>query len=162
MFKIVRSKPQPPKQPEEVKCAGCGFLAVKMTVTGGFVEVEEGRREKWVMPERISGGHLHNVVVHDALPHCFRRAASLSAEVGGGHHTAMELLNDIRAVVHKERECPEFKKWVQGHSPKEHYEMLTERALRVEEVEQKRKDRTTQWLQILAAAIVGALIAALL
>jgi hypothetical protein len=32
-------------------------------------------------------------------------------------------VHDAKTVIERERECAAFKEWVQGHSPKEHYEM---------------------------------------
>jgi hypothetical protein len=110
--------------PENVRCADCGFLAIKRRWSGEWVEAEESLREegfiKYVAHERAP------TVAFEIAPFCFDRAADLQEEIGPldtGRATDGSLNAKRAAAVQLERPCGNFVQWEYGFSPKEHAEM---------------------------------------
>jgi len=112
-----------------VKCADCGFLAVRKKVTRELVDAESTTREIGALDgER-----------YDPYPICFVREIGIQREVGG-NLTA----DRIKAVLLLERDCKSSTKWQQGLTPKEHYEMIANTRVAEIQAQQARDDRAFQ------------------
>ena len=105
-------------------CVDCGFLALKYSMTPGLDEASASYRETGI----TSG-------VHAPFPVCFVRAYELAKEIEPAGKLSSE---EVLRVIRKDRsECPEWLRWKQGHSPKEHLWMVVER--------DERKRETRRW-----------------
>ena len=131
-----------------VKCADCGFLALRDRNDGSLAEADSEYRITGspMARERYKAGPICLMQAHD-LNHAVREAYE---ECGKGMSTATTFTewylrgadpDDLlitASVIGKERCCPEFTKWLQGSTPKEHREMLDR---------QWRMDRQRKWDQ---------------
>ena len=156
MFKIGRleirwlSKPQPLEPPDKVKCAECGFLAVRNQQTRGLHEVEADMRKNWSQPiQRIDGD---NVATYVGVPLCFRKkldfleeAEKVNVEKGAGFR------EQIISVFEQERDCSAHTPWNQGFTPKEHQDVIDQRVALI-------RDR----LWALGILVIGVLLGALI
>src|SRR5262245_56884518 len=108
--------------PAMVKCAECGLLSFRSRADGSFAEVDRGFRET---------GHFP-IVEFDAFfePHavCCALSCDLVKEKDA---------TNILDVMQKDRTCGSFKKWLPGHSPGDHLEILQ---LEREQEWQKQRD----------------------
>jgi hypothetical protein len=66
---------------------------------------------------------------------------SIQQEAGGDRP------EQIRAVLEKERKCESFTEWIPGFTPKEHKEMLDAKEMRAWQAEQREKDLAWQAAQ---------------
>ena len=109
----------PPTSP--LKCQGCGFLAVRNFKTRALSEVEAGMRKTGESPS-MRDVPSPRPSYYDSSPICFVQQYDLA-------HEAEALGNDeaFLIVIEKERACPAFTPWRQGHSPREHKEMIDSR-----------------------------------
>lgn len=106
-----------------VKCAECGFLAVRNVDSRELEEAEESFREKGTGPlaKQYEGNpHLR----HEKQPQCFAMVHSLRDDFKKPIEQKIPENGRVKQVILKERECGEFTKWQQGSTPKEHREML--------------------------------------
>lgn len=94
-----------------VRCANCGFLAVKRRIERTLCEVEGVIRDGGEWPCVASKQHG----VYEDVPICYVQASPLSEEMNGKR---------FLDVIGRDRECPAFTPWQQGLSPKEHADML--------------------------------------
>ena len=109
---------------KEVKCAECGFLAIRNQHTRELHEVEASMRKEWATPKTIIGS-LKNVHIYEGLPLCFRRSPDFPDE-SIGNTTASE---QIIEVINGDHPCDHYTPWQQGFTPKEHQEMLNEQRM---------------------------------
>jgi hypothetical protein len=116
---------------EKHKCVDCGFLADGYT----FNEVNEKQRR----------GEDSNVFARDSFI-CVEGKMDFANETdpsGAGFVASVAL-----TVLWKERDCPVFREWRRGFSPKEHVEMVD-------------REKMLKWHRIeLALIIFGNLLAA--
>lgn len=137
---------------ERVRCDRCGFLALRQLRDKQLVETNEHYRNKvntaiWDMMES-----------HEGTPLCFVRHIDIQKIVYEAMTKAGELRQDvIFRIVHKERYCNDFTKWVQGFTPKEHYEMTDREKWR----EWQRSDRKWHIIGACAQAFIIAALAGL-
>jgi hypothetical protein len=122
-----------------VKCANCGFLAMRERRTRLLAEVE--------LDARTSGRAL-SVTVADAklgedFPICFVMAHPLLEET-----CAFDPRNPL-SVIQKDRKCESFCQWQQGYTPKEHREMLSIKEER--EWRERQANKEEAWRQKQAA-----------
>jgi hypothetical protein len=110
-----------------VRCADCGFLAVRNSSSKTLHEAESYARET---------GHL--LQYYEKGPVCFVGAFRLDDEMHG-----MDSAEFLR-VISKERDCPRFYPWVQGFTPKEHQAMLRDETLLKWQEERREADRRWQ------------------
>lgn len=115
-----------------VKCADCGFLAVRLTAhKHEIVEAEPGLRERGIIVPKD----------YHVVPLCFVREYNLAKEIGDPSQGPKKILE----IMQRDRECKAFTEWHQGFSPKEHAEMLLHEELRKSErewrEEQTKRDR---------------------
>ncbi len=105
---------------KQVKCANCGFLAVRNLNTRELVEVEEDLRQKWrLVPANINVPGGGEILVYSDFPMCFRRVVDLKAEA--------QSHDQIKAAITQDRTATctgDYTPWQQGFTPKEHQEML--------------------------------------
>lgn len=143
-----------------VKCADCGYLAVRHRTTRQLYDAEESLRVNGELPILDNRGY-----VYDEWPVCFVRAANFRVEMEDNSATPHR-----KRVLNQPRECDQFTPWHQGFSPKEHVEMkmLDEQKQwqRDEAAEQRRwQERQTELAEkhhrvnfgvALLAALIGA------
>lgn len=117
--------------PDAVKCADCGFLGLRCTDTNiKLIEAELQFRQTGEVPPRGDGAG------YDAFPVCFPGACIFREETSSA-------AKQIAEVLAKERKCDSFTRWKQGHSPKEHWEMLDRQWML--EFQAKREDEFRRW-----------------
>jgi hypothetical protein len=115
-----------------VKCADCGFLAVRHMDTRALLDAEELLRVNGEIPSRNTG-----MMIYDEWPVCFIRRANFRKEMNdnSGSPHRKKVLND-------KRECDDgFTPWQQGLTPKEHLEMQLDHKWRMEQAEREREWR---------------------
>src|SRR5438045_1131462 len=103
-----------------VKCAECGFLAVRMKLTRQLVEVEADVRKQWQVIEIPVGDRGYGHAAYDDSPLCFARKDGFADGVGPDRAAR------FTEIMNRERTCDGFSPWLQGLSPKEHAEMIRE------------------------------------
>lgn len=117
--------------PDNVKCAECGYLAVRHVETRQLLDAEIAFREQGSLPSRRSPDWI-GIPIYDELPVCFARAVSFRQEI-------KTPASDERRLdcVQKQRNCDKITDWHQGFTPKEHREMLlSKEALEIQREEQ--------------------------
>jgi hypothetical protein len=138
-----------------VKCAECGYLAVRNKETRQLEEVEEWHREKGDIPKKPG---TTDPIYNPAI--CFVR----------GDYVVQEEKEKVLAEICKERACKLFVQWQKGFTPKEHREMkdrekMLEWQSAREDTDRHWKDKQDKKLVYIAGgftilgAVIGALIA---
>ena len=115
-----------------VKCCACGFLCVSGN-THELVEVPEDWRESGQIPQHL----------YDLTPRCFVKAMPLKAEMRPVTK-AEDWTQNFLLIINKERACSKFTSWQQGYTPKEHQDMLQEKAILEFQAEQRERERRWQ------------------
>ena len=143
-----------------VKCADCGYLALREWESRALVETEQHYREIGTDPPR-TGMDKHKR--YEDWPLCFAMAWPLREEIQGERQEigGPEVASVLR-VIHKERECSKYVDWQQGFTPREHREMLDRQWLLHREdtrnAEQRKFQRHMTFISgviILVATVVG-------
>jgi hypothetical protein len=134
-----------------VKCADCGFLAVRHLDTQTLVAPVEAQRRGGKPPP--SSGAWANL---DTTPICAVGAVDLGSALGGPGKAHWQKL------VLAERTCEWFTQWIPACSPKEHLEMNLLKEQREWQAQQASlaEERHAQAMRVqlrsqLIAAIVG-------
>jgi len=140
-----------------VKCAECGFLAVRNPTTGGLEEAGGGFREKGSIPiAEPYGGRPHPQ--HEQRPLCFVRCHNLGNEIKSAFGTGKNEVGCVMQVIHEERECGEsFTEWQLGSTPKEHREMMDRQEWRDWQERQRKEDRRWRIIESVMFAILAGL-----
>ena len=110
---------------DTVKCANCGFLAVRKIETRELVDAEDETRDNGHLAVTPHGHRP----IYDGRLICFVQAFPLIKETGPNPGAP-----ERKTVAQKERRCERFVEWRQGFTPKEHQEMIDR------ERQQKRED----------------------
>jgi hypothetical protein len=141
---------------EKVKCANCGFLAVRMVSTRLLVDAERETRKTGDLPSH--GNHY----IYEEFPVCFVQATDFVAEMGVPGRDARH------SAIQRDRECAAFTKWFQGFTPREHQEMIDRQWMLEYQRDRERDDRSWRkkefWIigiGIPLAVLVGTVIAQL-
>jgi len=121
-----------------VKCADCGFLALRDSATGQFVEANDEMRET---------GRPHQQLDVSLYPMCFKRVINVQ-------QLAMDLPDsitgrDVRvlAVIQEKRECCDFAEWQPDFNPREHQEKIDREEERKFQDARLKEDREWRELQ---------------
>ena len=123
-----------------VKCADCGFLAVRNVSTRELEEAESQFREHGDIPDSEVEPGLGR---HQGIPLCF-------AGVNLRNEITVEMANwnpgreDIVTVMQRERCCDYWTEWQLGFTPKEHRETFLEEQKRRYEEEARERERRFQ------------------
>ncbi|TXT21823.1 MAG: hypothetical protein FD138_3960 [Planctomycetota bacterium] len=145
-----------------VRCADCGFLAIRNCETRELVEVElsvrngEGFPSEQVPPSEertIAGlqqrlGIVSAKRIYEDNAICFMREPSVSRDFQHAADSAKKDRNyhgHFLRVINEERCCERFTPWTQGLTPREHREMLDQKQLLAYQKEREDSDR--QWRQ---------------
>lgn len=118
-----------------VRCADCGFVALRKFPEQTLDEAPQEYRDTGNVPHQPQGGYVtYDIAV------CFMRAANLKQELDAetGYQSGHEL---HRRVINKQRECSQFTDWVQGFSPREHQEMIRQEKLLEWQRDREKDDR---------------------
>lgn len=113
-----------------VRCENCGFLCLRKN-TQELVETPQVTREKGELNRDGYEG------THERQPVCFVMAFSLKGEIKPDSGHAQE----FKRIITADRDCTSWVQWQEGYTPKEHKEMVDQKALREWQQEQRRKDQ---------------------
>lgn len=114
-----------------VRCADCGYLAVRKLATREICEAELRLRKSWDMPAH------GNYSLYDAFPLCFVLAPELEKGlIAGGKENVLRM-------IQREHNCEAFTPWMNGHTPKEHQEMIRE--LEHRKWQEKQEEKMRDW-----------------
>ncbi|RIK73200.1 MAG: hypothetical protein DCC68_25330 [Planctomycetota bacterium] len=149
-----------PADPPKVKCAECGFLALRDHHSLALVEATEHFRTTGNRPTTPSG---QLVYAKGIPPLCFARAIDLPATIGQPPTD-----DRIKATIDATRLCRNFTPWQQGFSPKEHQEMVNQQIMLDWQREREEADRAWRtaestrahrWqIAFLAVALLGIIV----
>ncbi len=148
-----------------VRCADCGFLAVKNLTTRALEEVEEGFRKRGVIPlseVRPSYGRHEDLPLcfvgrHEDLPLCFVGRHDLQWEIKS---TGKQDKTVVITVINDERQCGEaFTEWKLGFTPKEHREMLDRAEWLKWQERQRRDDKRWRVIELIVIGVITVIIA---
>jgi hypothetical protein len=106
----------------KVKCANCGYLSLLTATTRQLAEVDAAIRDEGKLPLEKHDGQFHRIFLKN--PICFVAAYPLGIEKPAERHGHEH--DWFLSVIHDERDCHQFTHWLQGYTPKEHYEMIQE------------------------------------
>jgi hypothetical protein len=151
-----RARQEPSMDP--VRCAECGFLAVRDPGARLLVEVKEEERSTWEFPKHpaaLRAGGTGAAVdlslpVFDTKPRCAVGAMPIDQEAGGRGDPASAL-----PVINKDRPCGGFIKWRRDFSPKEHQQMWMAEQFQKFQAEQSDKARRQGIYNVLLAGAIG-------
>ncbi len=107
-----------------VKCADCGFLAVRSKVDYSLGEAAADFRENGAVAIGVDSKGMNQHPLHEIRPLCFARAFNLGEEIQTQVGTGKNDLQSVLHVIKHDRNCNVFTKWQSGFSPKEHQEIL--------------------------------------
>lgn len=136
-----------------VKCAECGFLALRNRVSRELVEVEGPLRQSANAPMPRTPTEPREL--YERTPLCFARARQLQDEVSNDDR------HELLRVFQRDRDCPSFTTWQQGFTPKEHRDMLDRQWLLEREERRDKEQRQWQTRQRIIDLVVLGLIATL-
>ena len=116
----------------KVKCADCGFLAIRDEYTEDVKEATRRVRERGEAVTSAQNTHRAKVFCYEGV----RRMLPLNMDA-----------QQVAAMVNEEIECGEFRKWSEGKTPKEHEEMTILEQVKEENATARQEDirRQKQW-----------------
>ena len=119
--------------PDTVRCGDCGLLTIRKLGTHETMEVVK----QW----RRTGEYTDDHPRRPANVFC-----SIASESFPGSGTVQNERESL-SLMDKEIECPRFRKWIPGKSPKEHEEMSILEAVRSEQksFEDREETRRVEW-----------------
>lgn len=124
----------------KVRCADCGFLALREVQTGAILEAVYRLRTEWINERELALGRVR----HERTPCCYRQALDFKAEVKAamaGQLPEVKQEKVVLPIIQAERECDKFTPWLEDHTPKEHYEMLVNDRLQRELEDRRERER---------------------
>ena len=127
--------------PENVKCADCGFLALRRFETRDLVEMEDGVRKMGGVPTVVTTGDRQLFRYEPGIL-CFARAYDLENERKQSDARTPE--EKFFNVLNRLRSCYKFTAWQQGFTPKEHYETIQEAERQMWQAERDEAQRRFQ------------------
>lgn len=101
-----------------VKCAECGFLAMRHSQTRQLMDAEEKLRTRGYIDSLSISSHD---LVYDKYPVCYALKLDFRSEIGGNSDESTRT-----KAVQCERNCDGYTPWQIGFTPKEHKEMIQE------------------------------------
>jgi hypothetical protein len=155
-----------------VRCADCGFVALRRIESAALVEADSQYRESGYPIQPMRAVTQESSVAD--YPVCFLRKWPLQEEIIDSQGIPVGSITEATVdVLTRQRPCDGFTEWQQGFSPKEHREMLDRKWLMDRE---DRRDKEAREFQrqlhreqlgimgfgLMAATILGAVIGALL
>ena len=155
------------KKEPPVKCQDCGFLAIRDPDNSEFVAPSVHYRS-----EGFQGSPKHLWPHPQPMPNCFVREHPIHNERLVVEGRVVGKMNDeapgdfkigdgkggdgteeaILSIIQKERICKAFNPWIEGFSPREHYETRQSEQTRT-------NNRKWRIFELVAALFTGALIA---
>ena len=99
-------------------CRDCGYLALRRISDNALVEAHSLVREDG--RTRGQGTHSGDIDVYEPHALCFRQQAELHLAPEG--HSNIPAHTNLAAIT-QDHDCPEFREWQQGFTPKEHREL---------------------------------------
>jgi len=165
MFLWFKKKPTVP-----VECRNCGFLAIRDSDTLELVSPTVLYRSEGVR------GTISSFLPPgmEVTPHCFVGEHSIHNELVELEGASLQLAGEapgpfrlstgegdvtsqfVTSIINKPRLCNAFFTWVDGFSPKEHYEKRESERRREWERRQNRIDRLWRVVELMAFILAGA------
>jgi hypothetical protein len=137
-----------------VKCADCGYLAVRNVESRELEEAEQKFREKGLLP--MAGGEIGRPHErHERMPLCFMGNVSLYEECRKRTSNVDPEPVFVILMMDDERVCSDFTKWKLGFTPKEHQVMIDRQRLQEWQIKQEASNRRWHWVE-LAILVIGA------
>lgn len=135
-----------------VKCAGCGFLAVRNVETRELDSPAENYRSDGTIPTSLI---KHARLLHEERPICLVRSPAFP------YHPSSEAPDTPhrKAIVQQEHDCKLWDEWQIGFTPKEHREMLDRQWMFELEEERRQSDRRWHIAELIIFGAAGALVA---
>lgn len=113
-----------------VKCANCGFLALRRSTDRAIVEADRAYRTSLFNPPDLATGRRFSF--YEEFPVCWKAILNFR-EVQG---------TDVLAEIQRERDCPVgFEEWIPGHEPKELQDLLDRKWLFEQEERRSQSQR---------------------
>ncbi len=123
-----------------VKCADCGYLAVRSKVDYSLGEAAIDFRDKGAVAIGYDDKGMNQHTLHELMPLCFARQPYLRNAIK--KIDEQKNRNDeVRRIINQEIDCKGFTDWQQGFTPKEHREMLDRERLLQWQSEREKDDR---------------------
>ena len=136
------------------KCAECGYLTMRNRETRELVDAEDSYRTTGRGPlGGVEGGRL--VGIYDDVPICFVRAANLREEFSSAHGTGA---NPVEVVICRERPCKSATPRIQGFTPKEHKQMISDAELERLRTDEARKNHRWNLANFIAIVVLVPLV----
>ena len=120
-----------------VTCADCGLLGIVYLVNKQWFHADQRYRSSGLAEDVAPG-----LVAHYPA-RCFALAFNLEQERVGWETAGQDFALATTTVLQWPRDCPEWIKWRNGFSPKEHAEMLDRQ--RLLDWQAKREDADRDW-----------------
>lgn len=149
-YRTVASYRQGDIMPDNVKCAECGFLALRDLRSRALYEAEEDFRNAAKIPPSTPPGVPG--VSFDNSPLCLMRKENFSRPVDSDGRSQLvrysaatdEGKGDLLEIIQRVRTCDGFTEWQCGFTPSEHEEMKLLEEQRNWQREQERENRAWQ------------------
>ncbi len=141
-----------------VKCAECGYLAVRNVDSYHLDETGTDFREKGMVALGRQVGR-NQYQLHELQPLCFVQRYNLRSEIKSEFASGKNEVGCILQVISKERECGKFTAWQQGFTPKEHYEMLDRQRWQDWQEKQRRSDKRWRIIELIVLGFIVTIIA---
>ena len=141
-----------------VKCADCGYLAVRSKVDYSLGEATSDFREKGMVAIGRDDRGMNQHPLHENIPLCFTRQPYFR-DATKNIKNRDNPFEEVKAMIQKDIDCKEFTTWQQGFTPKEHREMQSIKEQREWQEKQRKSDRCWRFWEILAFIIAGAVTA---
>ena len=115
---------------EKVKCATCGYLGSRNSVSRHLEETDYTTRESGIIPLYFREDKIYHPT--HTPPFCSRHVIDLEYEAGIKNQTLdiSIITKKILPVMQKERDCKSWIKWMEGFTPQEHRQMEFEEKVR--------------------------------
>lgn len=150
---------------DNVKCAECGYLAVRHRATRQLLDAElQLRADGYLLDHDPVTGQ----VAYDSTPICFAQKIDFRKGHGSASHQ-----DQLKDAMQELRDCDGFTEWKQGFTPKDHWEIIQDaerikwQTRREEEQrdfqalqarladERHRESQRDNWWRLVATAIVS-------
>jgi len=145
---------------EKVRCADCGFFAVRRRAQNVFDEASIHVRKTCQLGDLMTAtdGSGELVIPMNIAGDCRAECFVMVEDFDGLDGEA------LRAEIEKPRECQRFFPWRQGYSPKEHRQLqydltLLEMGERRDRFEAEQRERDRRWMlktSVINAVLSGA------
>ena len=140
-----------------IKCADCGFLAVRNLRTRQLEEAEKEYRDRAYISLTGEEGKLHPRL--ESLPLCFVASYDLQDEIRNKSPKKEVDSRNIIAVVNADRDCDKSTKWLLGFTPKEHQDILDRQEILKWQIDREKADKKWRLIELIVLGLISVFIA---